>query len=122
MSLGLQGISCAYGRRKGQMCGASSLCCAFMRCGMWAYEVQVVFFVDEFTGRNCPSLNLDTIVAGIQFGLIGCLSIVSTFTVELNAIRENGHPWRTYGYATITNNSQVHVGRLSLTQPASLMV
>ncbi|XP_028775015.1 fluoride export protein 2 isoform X3 [Neltuma alba] len=47
--------------------------------------------------RNC-----DTVVAGVQFGLMGCLSTVSTFAAEFNAMRESKHPWRAYAYATIT--------------------
>ncbi|KAJ1380274.1 putative fluoride ion transporter CrcB [Sesbania bispinosa] len=47
--------------------------------------------------RNC-----DTVVAGIQFGLMGCLSTVSTFAAEFNAMRESSHPWRAYAYAVIT--------------------
>ncbi|XP_061354508.1 fluoride export protein 1-like [Gastrolobium bilobum] len=47
--------------------------------------------------RNC-----DTVVAGIQFGMMGCLSTVSTFAAEYNAMRESNHPWRAYAYAIIT--------------------
>ncbi|XP_022636384.1 uncharacterized protein LOC106759959 isoform X2 [Vigna radiata var. radiata] len=47
--------------------------------------------------RDC-----DTVVAGIQFGLMGCLSTVSTFAAEFNAMRESSHPWRAYAYAVIT--------------------
>ncbi|XP_061341979.1 uncharacterized protein LOC133288272 isoform X2 [Gastrolobium bilobum] len=47
--------------------------------------------------RNC-----DTVVAGIQFGMMGCLSTVSTFAAEFNAMRESNHPWRAYAYAIIT--------------------
>ncbi|KAK7290728.1 hypothetical protein RIF29_05357 [Crotalaria pallida] len=47
--------------------------------------------------RDC-----DTVVAGIQFGLMGCLSTVSTFAAEFNAMTESNHPWRASAYATIT--------------------
>ncbi|KAF7816890.1 fluoride export protein 2-like [Senna tora] len=47
--------------------------------------------------RNC-----DTVVAGLQFGVMGCLSTVSTFAAEFNAMRESKHPWRAYAYALIT--------------------
>lgn len=47
--------------------------------------------------RNC-----DTVVAGVQFGVMGCLSTVSTFAAEFNAMRESKHPWRAYAYATMT--------------------
>ncbi|KAL5145450.1 Fluoride export protein 2 [Glycine soja] len=47
--------------------------------------------------RDC-----DTAVAGIQFGLMGCLSTVSTFAAEFNAMRESSRPMRAYAYAIIT--------------------
>lgn len=47
--------------------------------------------------RNC-----DIVVAGLRFGLMGCLSTVSTFAAEFNAMRESIHPWRAYAYAMIT--------------------
>ncbi|CAK8566366.1 unnamed protein product [Lathyrus sativus] len=47
--------------------------------------------------RDC-----DTVVAGIQFGVMGCLSTVSTFAAEFNAMRKTNHPWRAYVYAAIT--------------------
>ncbi|XP_020226405.1 uncharacterized protein LOC109808018 isoform X2 [Cajanus cajan] len=42
--------------------------------------------------RDC-----DTVVAGIQFGLMGCLSTVSTFAAEFHAMRKSNHPWRAFG-------------------------
>ncbi|BAT98792.1 hypothetical protein VIGAN_10013800 [Vigna angularis var. angularis] len=47
--------------------------------------------------RDC-----DTVVSGTQFGLLGCLSTVSTFAAEFNAMRESDYPWRAYAYALIT--------------------
>ncbi|OIV97926.1 hypothetical protein TanjilG_12683 [Lupinus angustifolius] len=47
--------------------------------------------------RDC-----DTVVAGIQFGLMGCLSTVSTFASEFNAMSESNQPWRADAYAIIT--------------------
>ncbi|KAM3746948.1 hypothetical protein ACB098_05G001500 [Castanea mollissima] len=47
------------------------------------------------------SQTCDTVAAGIQLGL-GCLSTVSTFIAEFNAMRESEHPWRAYAYALIT--------------------
>lgn len=46
--------------------------------------------------------NCDTVASGIQFGLLGCLSTVSTFIAEFHAMRESLHPWRAYAYAAIT--------------------
>lgn len=44
----------------------------------------------------------DTVASGIQLGFLGCLSTVSTFIAEFNAMRESNHPWRAYAYALIT--------------------
>ncbi|GER37756.1 camphor resistance CrcB family protein [Striga asiatica] len=46
--------------------------------------------------------NCDTVASGIQLGLLGCLSSVSTFVAEFHAMRESDCPWRAYAYATIT--------------------
>ncbi|KAL4598963.1 hypothetical protein ACB092_11G093200 [Castanea dentata] len=48
------------------------------------------------------SQNCDTVASGIQLGFLGCLSTVSTFIAEFNAMRESEHPWRAYAYALIT--------------------
>ncbi|KAK4276762.1 hypothetical protein QN277_014873 [Acacia crassicarpa] len=52
--------------------------------------------------KSVNAWKCDTIAAGIQFGLLGCLSTVSTFASEFNAMRESTHPWRAYAYAMIT--------------------
>lgn len=44
----------------------------------------------------------DTIASGFQFGLMGCLSTVSTFAAEFHAMRVSKHTWRAYAYATTT--------------------
>ncbi|KAM1135968.1 hypothetical protein ACFX15_033497 [Malus domestica] len=44
----------------------------------------------------------DIVATGIQFGFLGCLSTVSTFIAEFNAMRESKYPWRAYAYATAT--------------------
>ncbi|XP_016483650.2 fluoride export protein 1 [Nicotiana tabacum] len=44
----------------------------------------------------------DTVASGIQFGLLGCLSTVSTFIAEFHAMRESKYPWRAYVYALST--------------------
>ncbi|KAK7311570.1 hypothetical protein RJT34_09804 [Clitoria ternatea] len=51
--------------------------------------------------KSVNTTNCDTIVTRIQFGLLGCLSTVSTFAAEFNATRESHHPWRAYVYAMI---------------------
>ncbi|CAI8595862.1 unnamed protein product [Vicia faba] len=57
--------------------------------------------------RDC-----DTIIKGIQFGLLGCLSTVSTFVAEFNEMRESMHPWRAYVYYVITICSSFFLGIL----------
>ncbi|KAK2442252.1 fluoride export protein [Trifolium repens] len=47
--------------------------------------------------RNC-----DTVLAGMQFGVMGCLSTVSTFAAEFNKMRLSSDPWTAYVYAAIT--------------------
>ncbi|KAI4375261.1 hypothetical protein MLD38_013152 [Melastoma candidum] len=44
----------------------------------------------------------DTVASGIEFGFLGCLSTVSTFMAEFNAMRQSEHPWRAYAYAAVT--------------------
>ncbi|KAL4605294.1 hypothetical protein ACB092_09G018800 [Castanea dentata] len=48
------------------------------------------------------SQTCDTVVLGIQLGFLGCLSTVSTFIAEFNAMRQSERPWRAYAYALIT--------------------
>ncbi|KAF4389049.1 hypothetical protein F8388_026778 [Cannabis sativa] len=59
----------------------------------------------------------DTITAGIQLGFLGCLSTVSTFIAEFNAMRESKHPWRAYVYAMITICFSFGLGTLIFSIP-----
>ncbi|XP_021748753.1 uncharacterized protein LOC110714528 isoform X2 [Chenopodium quinoa] len=59
----------------------------------------------------------DTVSSGIQFGLLGCLSTVSTFMAEYNAMRESSHPWRAYVYALITLLISFGLGTLIYSVP-----
>lgn len=61
--------------------------------------------------------NSDTIASGVQFGLMGCLSTVSTFMAEYNAMRESSHPWRAYTYAFITIAISFGLGTLIYSVP-----
>ncbi|XP_048439007.1 uncharacterized protein LOC125476695 isoform X1 [Pyrus x bretschneideri] len=54
----------------------------------------------------------DVVVTGIQFGFLGCLSTVSTFIAEFNAMRESKYPWRAYAYAMATICSSFGLGIL----------
>lgn len=44
----------------------------------------------------------NTAATGIQFGLLGCMSTVSTFIAEFHAMRQSKHVWRCYAYAAFT--------------------
>lgn len=46
--------------------------------------------------------NFDTVASGLQFGLMGCLSTVSTFIAEFHAMRQSDQAWRAYAYAIAT--------------------
>lgn len=59
----------------------------------------------------------DTVASGIQFGLLGCLSTVSTFVAEFHAMRESAHPWRAYAYATSTIVMSYVLGTLIYSVP-----
>lgn len=61
------------------------------------FEIIKRFCLMQVHTRDC-----DTVVRGIQFGLLGNLSTVSTFAAEFNAMRESNYPWRAYAYAIIT--------------------
>ncbi|XP_038697838.1 fluoride export protein 1-like [Tripterygium wilfordii] len=59
----------------------------------------------------------NTIVTGIQFGFLGCLSTVSTFVAEFNAMSESNHPWRAYAYALMTIGLSFGLGTLIYSVP-----
>ncbi|XP_010063995.2 fluoride export protein 1 [Eucalyptus grandis] len=54
------------------------------------------------TKKAVSTKTCDTVATGIQFGLLGCLSTVSTFMAEFNAMRRSKHPWQAYAYAIAT--------------------
>ncbi|XWS21597.1 hypothetical protein CRYUN_Cryun30bG0067900 [Craigia yunnanensis] len=61
--------------------------------------------------------NFNTAATGIQLGFLGCLSTVSTFIAEFNAMRESKHPWRAYVYALITMGVSFGLGILIYNVP-----
>lgn len=63
------------------------------------------------------SQTFDTVAAGIQLGFLGCLSTVSTFIAEFNAMRESKNPWRAYAYASITICLSFSLGTLIYAVP-----
>ncbi|KAG8378297.1 hypothetical protein BUALT_Bualt08G0122800 [Buddleja alternifolia] len=65
--------------------------------------------------------NWDTVASGIQFGLLGCLSTVSTFIAEFHAMRESMQPWRAYAYATTTSMVSFVLGTLIYSVPIGII-
>ncbi|KMT19997.1 hypothetical protein BVRB_1g000200 [Beta vulgaris subsp. vulgaris] len=59
----------------------------------------------------------NTVASGLQLGLMGCLSTVSTFMAEYNAMRESSHPFRAYAYALITIGISFGLGTLIYSVP-----
>ncbi|XAR62605.1 hypothetical protein NMG60_11017430 [Bertholletia excelsa] len=69
------------------------------------------------TKKAVDTKDCDTIATGIQFGLLGCLSTVSTFIAEFHAMRLSNHPWRAYAYALITMGLSFCLGTLIYSVP-----
>ncbi|WP_407803802.1 FluC/FEX family fluoride channel, partial [Staphylococcus aureus] len=67
--------------------------------------------------KEVNSKTCDIIATGIQFGFLGCLSTVSTFISEFNAMRESKHPWRAYTYAMVTMLASFCLGTLIYSVP-----
>ncbi|XP_047960533.1 fluoride export protein 1 isoform X2 [Salvia hispanica] len=63
------------------------------------------------------SKECNTVASGVQLGLLGCLSTVSTFVAEFHAMRESKHPWRAYAYAAITIVVSFTLGTLIYSVP-----
>ncbi|KAJ8541695.1 hypothetical protein K7X08_002511 [Anisodus acutangulus] len=59
----------------------------------------------------------DTVASGIQLGLLGCLSTVSTFIAEFHAMRGSKYPWRAYVYALCTMLISFVLGTLVYSVP-----
>ncbi|THG16096.1 hypothetical protein TEA_014818 [Camellia sinensis var. sinensis] len=62
-----------------------------------------------------------TVATGIQFGLMGCLSTVSTFMAEFHAMSQSNHPWRAEVYAVITVALSFSLGTLIYSVPDWVM-
>lgn len=63
------------------------------------------------------SKSCDTVATGLQFGLMGCLSTVSTFIAEFHAMRESSHIWRAYAYAAFTIVASFSLGTFFYSLP-----
>lgn len=59
----------------------------------------------------------NTVATGIQLGFLGCLSTVSTFLAEFNAMQNSSQPWRAYAYATSTIVISFALGTLIYSVP-----
>ncbi|KAL8216373.1 hypothetical protein R6Q57_023210 [Mikania cordata] len=67
--------------------------------------------------KSVKDKHFNTVATGIQFGLCGCLSTVSTFIAEFAAMRESMHPWRAYAYAFTTMIISFALGTLIFSVP-----
>ncbi|KAJ0258312.1 Camphor resistance CrcB family protein [Hirschfeldia incana] len=70
--------------------------------------------------KSVETTTCNTVASGIQFGLLGCLSTVSTFMAEFNAMRESDYPWRAYAYASFTIAVSFAVGTIIYSAPVGL--
>lgn len=60
---------------------------------------------------------VETVASGLQLGLLGCLSTVSTFVAEFNAMRLSEEPWRAYAYSALTMSISFGFGVLIYSVP-----
>lgn len=62
----------------------------------------------------------NTVATGLQIGFLGCLSTVSTFIAEFDAMRRSKNPWRGYAYAFSTILISFALGTLIYSLPVWL--
>ncbi|CAD5321075.1 unnamed protein product [Arabidopsis thaliana] len=67
--------------------------------------------------KSVNTRTCNTVASSIQFGLLGCLSTVSTFMAEFNAMRESDYPWRAYAYASFTIVVSFAIGTIIYSVP-----
>ncbi|CAA7057156.1 unnamed protein product [Microthlaspi erraticum] len=67
--------------------------------------------------KSVNTRTCNTVASSIQFGLLGCLSTVSTLMAEFNAMRESDQPWRAYAYASFTIAVSFAVGTVIYSVP-----
>ena len=70
-----------------------------------------------YFGKQVDTPTCNTVASGVQFGLLGCLSTVSTFMAEFNAMRESDYPWRAYAYAFFTIAVSFAMGTIIYSAP-----
>ena len=73
------------------------LTCLNVHLLLAGHMTRILNYLVQVNSQTC-----DTVATGIQLGFLGCLSTVSTFIAEFNAMRESKHPWRANAYALIT--------------------
>lgn len=67
--------------------------------------------------KAVSTYNCDTIATGMQFGLMGCLSTVSTMMAEFYAMTQSKQPWKGYVYVIITVGISFGLGTLIYSLP-----
>ncbi|KAF8088380.1 hypothetical protein N665_0544s0025 [Sinapis alba] len=67
--------------------------------------------------KSVNTTTCNTVASSIQFGLLGCLSTVSTLMAEFNAMRESDYPWRAYAYASFTIAVSFAIGTVIYSVP-----
>ncbi|CAN8286967.1 unnamed protein product [Cochlearia groenlandica] len=67
--------------------------------------------------KQVDTRTCNTVATGVQFGLLGCLSTVSTLMAEFNAMRESDYPWRAYAYASLTIAVSFAIGTIIYSVP-----
>ncbi|KAG8379913.1 hypothetical protein BUALT_Bualt07G0138800 [Buddleja alternifolia] len=104
----------------------------FLACIVGPFVVWIRWFLARFNGHGLGKngklkwVPFGTLAANVlaaclmaalatlkkEFGLLGCLSTVSTFIAEVHAMRENMHPGRAYAYATLNFTISFVLGTL----------
>uniref|UniRef100_A0A7C9D132 Fluoride ion transporter CrcB n=1 Tax=Opuntia streptacantha TaxID=393608 RepID=A0A7C9D132_OPUST len=67
--------------------------------------------------KAVTTYNCDTIASGMQFGLMGCLSTVSTMMAEFYAMTHSKQPWKGYAYVITTVGVSFGLGTLICSVP-----
>jgi len=69
------------------------------------------------TAKAVNTKRSTTVLNGLQFGFLGCLSTVSTFAAEIYAMRSSGHIGRAFVYAAATFMLSFGLGTLVFSVP-----
>ncbi|KAL3736671.1 hypothetical protein ACJRO7_025587 [Eucalyptus globulus] len=87
------------GLEKGRTMGQVWIPCMVGPAGKaaWLKWIPYGTLMADVNTKNC-----DDFVTGVQMGFLGCLSTLSTFIGEFNAMIQSEHPWHAYAYAAAT--------------------